>query len=151
MRRVKRGGYGSGTGCAPPPHRPPPTPGVAARRKDWAPRVKCPPPLPSHAPVAGSPNALWAPVWRLTSVRPAPPCRRRPPPPYLGGGGVAHAFHPKELVLPRTAHHCHQSRVSLVVPGAALPHPPVPPAPLARGGPVCIAQGLHGTPLPHPP
>ena len=59
VRRVKRGGYGSGTGCAAPPPIPPPTPGVAARRKDWAPRVRCPPPLPSHGPVSRR-GLLWS-------------------------------------------------------------------------------------------
>ena len=34
---------------------------------------------------------------------------------------------------------------------AAVPHPPVPPARLARGGPMCVAQGLHGESLPQPP
>ena len=32
-----------------------------------------------------------------------------------------------------------------------MPHPPVPPARLARGGPVRVAQGLHGASLPLPP
>ena len=33
----------------------------------------------------------------------------------------------------------------------AMPHHLVPPARLARRGPVCIPQGLHGAPLPHFP
>ena len=60
VQRGNRGGYGLGTGCAPPPPLPAhPWCRSAARRKDWAPRVKCSPPLPSHGPVARSPSAPW--------------------------------------------------------------------------------------------
>ena len=38
-----------------------------------------------------------------------------------------------------------------MVPGSAMPHPPMPPARLARGSPVRVAQGLHGARLPHRP
>ena len=38
-----------------------------------------------------------------------------------------------------------------MVPRAAMPHAPVPPAFLARGRPVRVAHGLHGASMPHPP
>ena len=88
MWQVGRGGYGLGAGCAaPPPPGPPLTPGAAAQRKDWAPWVRCLPPLPSHGRGAGSPNALWAPARRTSPMKPPPHCRRRCPPPWGGGGG----------------------------------------------------------------
>ena len=64
----------------PPPLAPPPTPGVAARLK--GPRVRYPPPPPSHGPDSGSQSAPWAPSRRPTSARPHP--HRRPPPPPQG-------------------------------------------------------------------
>ena len=135
-----------GQGLAAPPRRRPLTPGVAVRRKDWAPWVKGLPPPPSHGPVAGSLSALRVLARCPSPAWPPPRCRRR----YKGGGGgKAHTVPPSRLacaVAAGTSRGC-----PLVVPEAPAPHPPVPPARLAHGGPVRAAQGLHGASLPNPP
>ena len=69
------------------------------------------------------------------------------PPPQ----GHAHASHPEERAMLRTTHHWHRPRVPLVVLRAEMPHPPMPPAQLARGALRASSRGLHGAPLHHPP
>ena len=85
--------------AAPPASSPPPTPGVAARRKDWAPKVRCPPPLPCHAERPVGAGAVPGPC------EPAPPphCRRRRPSPG-GRGGRARADLPSQIAC-AAAHH----------------------------------------------
>ena len=78
VRRVKRGGYGSG--AAPPPP-PPPAPPLGSRRdgRTEAPGSGVFPHPPSHGPDSGSQSALWTPSRRLTSATL-----------YFGGRGDCH-------------------------------------------------------------
>ena len=128
---VRRGGNGLGAGCAAPPPPPPPTHpccrGVTEGLGALGP-VSAPSALPW--PRCGLPKRL---VGASTAPQPceapSPLLSTLPPPPAPGAGaGRAPAPQPKQHALARTSGCLHQSRVPLVVPGAAMPHPPVPHA-----------------------
>ena len=108
----------------------------------------CPPMASARVPRAPCGHRI-----RVQHLRGHPHRRPPPPTPGRGGAGRAYASHPEQRALSQPPPGGRQPRVSLMVPGAAMPHPPAPEARLA-GGALCASHrdcmGCRGPTLRNP-
>ena len=136
LRRGKRGGYGSGTGCASPPRPPPPAPPLVLRRDRRTERC-----LPLRRPMAPL-RAPRAPYGRQRSPCEAPSplssSLPAPPPPWGGQGAHRPPFRsspPPPTGVPVRSGRRSPTRAEYSVPGRAVPVGWASSTPAGGGGP----------------